>query len=780
MDQAVARPRLLVPGLRALPAGTERYPIAGGGGIVVSLAAGDTLQVIDPQGLQHCEIAAFDEQGVCNPGLIGGRDAKDAPGITTLLSSATEDARAVAAGLERRSIEFAGAKAIRLFEGESAPGEQSSFTAEARSVCVIAAPGGPMRVDEQNPPTDLVAFIHRAEIANNPIPAVPDPLADARYEYRIEPGTAHVYEVKAGEYIQIIDVEGRECSDFQCFTAAGLDKHIERCIDPTTTRTLMGAAYPGPGLFSKFYDVDQQPLVELMHDTCGRHDFYGLACTAKYYDDMGYPGHVNCSENFNRELELYPITARRGWEAINFFYNTNLDDNLQLFLDDPWSRPGDYVLVKALTDMVCMSSACPCDVDAANGWNPTAIHVRVYPEKNTFSKAIAYRMTTDAEPELTKETGFHPRTSELTRNYTEYNGFWLANTYNNHGAIDEYWACREGVIVTDLSPLRKFEVTGPDAEALMQWTVTRNMRRLSVGQVVYTPMVYDTGGMIDEGTVLRLGQNNFRWVGGTDYSGIWLRQQAEERGLRAWVKSSTSQLSNISVQGPKSRELLKEVIWTTPAQPTLEEIGWFRFLIGRIGHFDGVPIVVSRTGYTGELGYEVWCHPRDAVAVWDAVWEAGQPHTITPLGLEALDLLRIESGLVAAGAEWCDQTDPFEAGIGFTVPLKTKEDEFMGREALLRRKANPNRKLVGLELEGEEIGAGGDCVHIGRSQVGEITSAMRSPKLRKNIALCRIAVEHCEPGTEVEVGKLDGHQKRIPATVVTFPFYDPEKTRPRS
>ena len=168
------------------------------------------------------------------------------------------------------------------------------------------------------------------------------------------------------------------------------------------------------------------------------------------------------------------------------------------------------------------------------------------------------------------------------------------------------------------------------------------------------------------------------------------------------------------------------------------------------------------------------------MAVWDAVWEAGQPHKITPLGLEALDLLRIESGLVAAGAEWCDQTDPFEAGIGFTVPLKTKEDEFMGKEALLRRKANPNRKLVGLELEGEEIGANRDCVHIGRSQVGEITSAMRSPKLRKNIALCRMAVEHSELGTEVEVGKLDGHQKRIPATVFRFPFYDPEKTKPRS
>ena len=428
MDQAVAPPRLLIPGMRALPAGTERYPISGGGGIVVSLRAGDTLEVIDPQGLQSCEIAVFDEQGIRNLGLIGGNKAVLAQGIAALLSANTDDARVVAAGLQQRNITFAGAQALRIFDGESPPGEKSSFTAQDKGTCIITAPGGPMRVDEQNPPTDLIAFIHRAEISTDPTPTLPDPLAEPRYEHRIEPGTAHAYEVKAGEYIQIIDVEGRECSDFQCFTAAGLDQHIERCIDPTTTRTLMGSAYPGPGLFSKFLDVDQQPLVEVMHDTCGRHDFFGLACTAKYYDDLGYPGHVNCSENFNRELAPYPIIPRRGWEAINFFYNTNLDDNLQLYLDDPWSRPGDYVLVKALTDMVCISSACPCDIDAANGWNPTAIHVRVYPRKNTFSKAIAYRMTTDAEPQLTQETGFHPRTSALTRNYTEIQRFFGSPT----------------------------------------------------------------------------------------------------------------------------------------------------------------------------------------------------------------------------------------------------------------------------------------------------------------------------------------------------------------
>ena len=285
---------------------------------------------------------------------------------------------------------------------------------------------------------------------------------------------------------------------------------------------------------------------------------------------------------------------------------------------------------------------------------------------------------------------------------------------------------------------------------------------------------------MDDGTLLRLGQDNFRWIGGDDYGGIWLREQAQKLGLKVWVKSSTDQIHNIAVQGPKSREIRKEVVWTPPTQPKLEEITWFRFTVGRIGDMNGIPIMVSRTGYTGELGYEVWCHPKDAPKVWDAVWEAGQVHEIMPLGLDALDLLRIESGLVFAGYEFSDETDPFEAGVGFTVPLKTKEDDFVGRDALINRKANPQRKLVGLELEGNEPASHGDCVHVGRGQGGIITSGIRSPILRKNIALCRIDVTSSEIGTEVQVGKLDGHQKRIPAVVVPFPFYDPEKLKPRS
>jgi len=149
------------------------------------------------------------------------------------------------------------------------------------------------------------------------------------------------------------------------------------------------------------------------------------------------------------------------------------------------------------------------------------------------------------------------------------------------------------------------------------------------------------------------------------------------------------------------------------------------------------------------------------------------------LGLDALDVLRIEAGLVFAGAEFDDQVDPYEAGIGFAVAL-AGDDDFVGKAALERRRASPQRTLVGLELEGNETAAHGDCVHAGRHQVGVVTSGTRSPVLRKNIALCRMAVEYAELGTEVEVGKLDGHQKRIPATVVRFPFYDPDKTRPRS
>jgi aminomethyltransferase len=409
----------------------------------------------------------------------------------------------------------------------------------------------------------------------------------------------------------------------------------------------------------------------------------------------------------------------------------------------------------------------------------TDVHVRVYSPENRFSTAIARRVTADAEPELTRDTAFHPREAELTKSFVEYRGYWLPHCFNNEGGVAEYWACREKSVVMDLSPLRKWEVLGPDAEQFMQHMVTRNIRKLAAGQVVYTALCNETGGMIDDATVFRMTDQNFRFVGGDPYDGVWLREQAKALGLRVNVKDSTDQLHNLAVQGPESRELMKKIIWTPPTQPSLAELKWFRFLVGRIGTYDGTPVIVSRTGYTGELGYEVFCHPDDGPAVWDAIWEAGQEHGLKPLGLEALDMLRIESGLIFAGYEFDDQVDPFEAGIGFTVALDHDED-FIGRAALEERKEHPQRRLVGLELEGNETAGHGDPVYIGRQQMGVVTSGMRSPLLQRSIALCRMAVQAADIGTSVEVGKLDGLQKRLPATVVRFPFYDPDKTRPRS
>ena len=264
----------------------------------------------------------------------------------------------------------------------------------------------------------------------------------------------------------MIDVAGRECTDFQAFAVKSLDANIENPINVTATRTLMGSCYPMPGLHSRYYDTALTPLVKVIQDTVGRHDTYGLACYPKYYEDQGYFGHPNCTDNFNYALSEFGIAKRKGWEAVNLFYNTGIDENNVMYLDESWSRPGDYVMFQALTDLVCVSSACPDDTTAANGWNPTDIHVRVYDKNSPFKKSIAYRNKPDGDMQMTQETAFHPKTSGLTRNFLEYKGFWLPSHYTNHGTENEYHACRENVIVTDLSPLRKFEVLGPDSGSI--------------------------------------------------------------------------------------------------------------------------------------------------------------------------------------------------------------------------------------------------------------------------------------------------------------------------
>ena len=720
------------------------------------LAAGDRVRIVDPEGRQ--------------PGLLLVSGEIEAEGLTP---ADDVEASAAKATLVARGADVSALKGFRLFSDDAAPGASISIEAASASVCALVPAGAEMYPDEQTPPTELLVEIETAAPAKG---VAPKPLAEPKLDLRVNAATASAYRVKAGDYIQILDVDGRQCSDFLAFDAAALDAGEEFGLDPTVTRTLMATANPGPGLHSKYFDARLKPLVEIVRDTVGRHDAFLLACNSKYYEDMGYPGHDNCTDNFNRALKPYGIAPKAGWPAINFFYNTTVNADDSISMDEPWSRPGDYVLLRALTDLVCASSSCTDDIDPANGWSPTDIQVRVYDASENFSRGIAHRMTPDAAPRLTRESGFHPRTSALTRKFSEYRGFWLADCYSDNGPIEEYWACRERAAIMDLSPLRKFEVIGPDAEALMQLAVTRNMKKLAINQVVYTAMCYEHGGMIDDGTVFRIGQDNFRWICGEDYCGVHLRELAAKHNLKVWVKTATDQLHNVGVQGPRSREILHGITVTPPAEPTVSELKWFRFTVGRLA---GIPVVVSRTGYTGELGYEVFCHPSRAVEVWDAIMAAGEPHGIKPLGLLALDMVRIEAGLAFAGYEFCDQTDPFEAGIGFAVP-KEKTDPYVGSEALQRRRETPSKKLVGLEIASNEAIGHGDCVHVGRAQIGVVTSATRSPILGKSIALARLDVTYAELGGQVEIGKLDGQQKRIKATVVAFPHYDPTKSRVRT
>jgi len=786
--------------------GCERYEVAGGRALCINIEEGDHVTIRNLEGGQVCELVAANHQGRIDASILSVAPNADASGLLAMLSRANSEwangeMDVFLKRLARHSIDLARVQgqAVRLFSATTPAGAAENLTISQKGYLIIATPGEAMRVDAHDTLTPIIVEIQHTslprqnEAKSHPLP---DPLAEPLLDLRIHSATAQSYFVRAGEFIQIIDVDGRQCTDFQCFSARKLDKGQDNPLDVTATRAVLGHVYPMPGLHAKYYDQDFEALVEVVQDSCLRHDAFALACYAKYYDDIGYPGHVNCSENFNAALEGKGVRPRAGWMAMNFFFNTGIDAHGVVVSDETWSRPGDYVLLRALTDIVCVSSACPDDTSPANGWNPTDIHVRTYDANNKFSKGWASRPQAESEARMTKQTGFHERLSQHTRDFVEYRGFWIANSFAKGGAIDEYWACREKAVMMDLSALRKFEVTGPDSEALLQYSLTRDVRKLGVGQVVYTAMCYEHGGMIDDGTLLRLGHDNFRWIGGDDYSGIWLREKAAELGLQVLVRSSTDQLHNIAVQGPLSRTILKDVIWTPPHQPQLTELDWFRFTIGRIGSADGgrigstdggrigsadgIPVVVSRTGYTGELGYEIWCHPRDAGGVFDAVWQAGQPHGLQLMGLQALDMLRIEAGLIFAGYEFSDETDPFEAGIGFTVPLKSKTDDFIGREALIRRKENPVRKLVGLDIDSTIAVGHGDGVYVGRAKIGAVTSSTRSPILKKNIALARLDVTHAAFGTQVEIGKLDGLQKRLGATVVPFAHYDPKKERPRS
>lgn len=756
--------------------------VAGQDGTRLRLSAGETLVIDSPDHVQCCEILGLNQYTADQLKERYGRGLEPAelfraqlehPGSADRLSSL---------------LEVAGAGDPLLIDGLCITPEQMPFELVLPEGVppldiLVLAPALPMPVDEQIAPGELLLTHSFQTLGIEQLPAPFSPeYTDAQpvREVHVPHSSARAYEVKAGEWIQISDVAGKQCSDFIAFDLEALRQGQEITLDATATRTLSGTSLPHPGLYSRFYDQRMKAMLELVQDTVGRHDSFLLACTPKYYEDAGYFGHISCTDNFNRALKEYGVEPRAGWPAINFFFNTSAEPCGTIGMDEPWSRPGDYVLMRATRDLLCVSSACPDDIDPANGWFPTDIHVRIYAAEASFPRAIAYRTRPEEPARMTQQTAFHARTSALTRHFSEYRGYWVPTEFDGWGARAEYLACRERVAVMDLSPLRKFEVTGPDAEALLQKALTRNVRRLAVGAVVYSAICHETGGMIDDGTLFRLDDQAFRWICGDPYTGVWLRELAAREGYRVRIQESTDQLHNLAVQGPLSRQLLTELIWTPEARTPVSELAWFHFTVGRLGGPDGRPVMISRTGYTGELGFEVWCHPDDGEQVWDAIWREGEPLGLAPLGFDALDMLRIEAGLIFAGYEFCPETDPYEAGIGFTVPLKTKEDDFVGRAALERVPAANRQKLMGLVLDSEDAVAHGDALYNGRYPVGVVTSAARSPLIGKTIALVRVQPDFAEPGTELEVGQLDGHQKRLPGQVVALPFHDPERIRVRS
>ncbi len=593
---------------------------------------------------------------------------------------------------------------------------------------------------------------------------IPPPLGQVVAEYRIAVGNAIAYPVTAGQYVQIIDVEGSQCSDFLAFGG----KHYSDPLDATVTRTLTGLAVPQAGLPSKVFSQSMRPLVEVVQDTCGSHDSFLLACTARYYEDSGYPGHPSCSDNFNRVLAPHGIAPRPGWPALNFFYNTSVDCHGAIGFEEPLSRPGDYVLLLAHQDLLCASSACPDDIDPANGWQPTPIHVRIYAAGQSFERAIGRRVAADFPLRMTQDSAFTPSIRQLTDDLVEYNGFWVPRSFAHQGDQAEYWALRQRAVLMDLSALRKFEVRGADAFALLQYAFSRNLAKVAPGQGAYGCLLNPHGGIVDDGIVFCFGPTQYRYVGNCDTDAAWLRQIAQEKGWS--VKVETVDLHNLALQGPLSRDILKTLV------PEVLSLGYFQFLESQV---QSIPVLISRTGYTGELGYELFVHPSDGAALWDVLMTAGQSAGLLPLGMKALDRARIEAGLLALGYEFDDLTSPYQAGIGWAVAMK--KADFIGKAALETIRPHPPRVAVGLVLEGPEVAAHGQPIFAAgeRWRVGQITSATFSPVLNVSIAMAQVVPKYAEPGTFVDVGLLDGLKRRVRATVGTLAAFDPTKSRVR-
>jgi aminomethyltransferase len=393
-------------------------------------------------------------------------------------------------------------------------------------------------------------------------------------------------------------------------------------------------------------------------------------------------------------------------------------------------------------------------------------------------------------------TAFHQRTAPLNtkQQWREWSGYFAASAYAAHHDI-EYNAIREAAALIDVSPLYKYLLRGPDAVRLIDRVITRDATRLQVGQVYYTSWCDEDGKVLDDGTVFNIDGQRFRWTA-AEPNLRWIEMNA--RGLDVAIEDITEDLAAVALQGPLSRSVLEAITgqeWT--------DLGYFRGRPTRVGKLD---VDVTRTGYTGDLGYELWVRSDRAVDLWDALMRGGADFGIRPAGMLALDVARIEAGLILIDVDYTssrhalipEQTySPFELGIlGRFVSFK-KEARYVGRPELEaeRDAGGPRRRLVGLELDWDEfeqlhaaLGLFPEVpaaawrtsvpVYRGGTQVGRATSGTWSPTLKKNLALASVLAPYETEGTELEMEwTVEARRRRVTATVVSLPFFDPPRKR---
>ncbi len=393
-------------------------------------------------------------------------------------------------------------------------------------------------------------------------------------------------------------------------------------------------------------------------------------------------------------------------------------------------------------------------------------------------------------------TAFHPRTEPQNRKmqWREWSGYFAASVYADFHDI-EYNAIREQAALIDVSPLYKYEVHGPDALRLVDRVITRDATKLKVGAVYYTPWCDEDGKVVDDGTVHRLAEDRFRWTA-ADPQYRWLTMNAT--GLDVSVDDVSEGLAAVALQGPWSRAVLEAAAG--------ESFGDLRYFRRRGALIAGFAVDVSRTGYTGDLGYELWIPTEGAVDVWDALVVAGKPYGIRPAGMVALDVVRLEAGLILLEVDYtssrhamnADQAySPYEIGLGRLVDLD--KAEFVGKRALAaeHRAGGPARRLVGLELTWDDIVELYDAQGLpptapavvlraqtplfdvgGIRQIGRVTSLGWSPILKKPIALASVPASHEPVGSKVSVEwTVEGKRGRVAATVVETPFLDLPRKR---